>query len=150
MIEMTAEQNAEWNSPATKRLRALDATRLTLDQRLRDQDKAEAEHKAERAREIELAKPATPEESKTLESLRIVQHVDAIIGAGVTDLTQVSAQDFARAFNMHHVDWLDKRATADHLRDLRLNGTPEPVAVVEDEAIDDTGLHRLLAIGRKI
>jgi hypothetical protein len=148
--EMTTEMQKQWDSPESKRLRALDAQRLSLDQRVRNQDAAEAVAKAAREAEIELAKPATAEEAATLENLRIVQHVDSIIGGPGADITQVAPEVFAHALNKHHVDWVDGRATADHLRDLRLNGAPEPVAIEPDEPLNDTGLHRLLAIGRKI
>lgn len=146
-IEIADEKRA-WAEPWRQRLREADMLKLSLQDRVRAQDKAEADAAATLAQEKALAAPATAAESATLESLRINQHVDSLIGAAGADLTLVSAGDWAKAFNTRHEGWLDKRATVDHLRDHRLSiGQP---AVVEDEPEpDQNGLRAILARGTR-
>jgi hypothetical protein len=142
------EATAMWNEPWRKKLREADAIKMTLEQRMRDMDQLEADAKATAAREKVLNAPASPEEAKILERQRITEHVDKIMGTSGNDLSEVPASDFAKAFGTKHVGFADGRTAGEHLRDLRL-GQNQPEPIVEDEVVDDTGLHEILRRGTR-
>jgi len=146
----TAEEKKAWAEPWRVKLREADMVMLSLQDRVRAQDKAEADAAVTLAQEKALAAPATAEEAAILERQRVVQHVESFIGAADADLTQVSTADWAKAFNTRHEGWLDKRATIDHLRDYRLSLGQPVVVVIEDEPeVSNTGLHAILARGTR-
>jgi hypothetical protein len=142
------EATAMWNEPWRKTLREADAIKFSLEERSRAMDQLELDAKATAAREKLLNAPATPEEAKILEGRRISGHIDKIIGTHDAPM-EISTADFARAFSTHYDGWLDKRATVDHLRDLRL-GQNQPAVIVEDEPEpSNSGLHEILRRGTR-
>jgi hypothetical protein len=147
-IETDAEKRA-WAEPWRVRLREADMIKLSLQDRVRAQDKAEADAAVTLAQEKALAAPATAAEAAILESKRINGHIDALIGTAAEPL-EISSADFAAAFSKHYDGWKDGRGTIDHLRDYRLSLGQPAVAIVEDEPEpDQNGLRAILARGAR-
>jgi hypothetical protein len=129
-----AEQDREWNSPATLRMRALDKTKHELDQRMRALDQQEADAKAATVRAKQLAAPPTPEEAAEIESRRVVGWVTKNLApGGIDDLLGITDSQFRAALvNVPKAEFADGRTLQEHVITLRI-AEPEPYVEPEPE-----------------